>query len=184
MSKDTALLVIDVQVGVVDWAGLGKQGEEVLSNINNLLSHARACGVPVIYIQHDSGSGGRLEAGTNAWHIHPSIAPAEGELVIGKRASDSFHETALKRELDQRGIKHLVVTGCRTQYCVDTTCRAATSHGYNVTLAADAHMTMSNEILTGTQIIAHHNETLEEFGNDNHLIRVKPSSEIKFGPGG
>jgi nicotinamidase-related amidase len=180
LSKDTALLVVDVQVGVVDWAGLGDMGEDVLANIHGLLSRARAGGVPVIYIQHDSGAGGRLEAGTNLWRIHPSIAPADGELVIGKRASDSFYETPLKSELDQRGIKHIVVVGCRTQYCVDTTCRSATAHGYDVTLAGDAHMTMGNETLTEAQIIAHHNETLEEFGNDQHLVRVKPAGEISF----
>ncbi|HYO90109.1 MAG TPA: cysteine hydrolase family protein [Pyrinomonadaceae bacterium] len=180
MKKDTALLVVDVQSGVVDWSNPDCEGERVLKRINNLLSRARRAQTPVIYIQHDSGAGGLLEAGTPAWQIHPAIFPADGELVIRKRAADSFYETPLKSELDARGIRHLVVVGCRTQYCVDTTCRQATSLGYDVTLAGDAHTTMSVGGLSAAQIIAHHNETLEDFGNDNHVVNVKASDEIDF----
>lgn len=180
MKKDTALLVIDVQSGVVDWSNPDCEGERVLARINNLLSRARATQTPVIYVQHDSGAGGLLAAGTPAWEIHPAIFPAAEELVIGKRASDSFYETPLKSELDALGIRHLVVVGCRTQYCVDTTCRQATSLGYDVTLARDAHTTMGMGGLSAAQIIAHHNETLDDFGNESHVVNVKESDEIVF----
>lgn len=180
MKKDTALLVVDVQSGVVDWSNPDCEGERVLARINSLLSRARTAQTPVIYIQHDSGAGGLLASGTPAWEIHPAIFPADGELIISKRAADSFYETPLKGELDARGIQHLVVVGCRTQYCVDTTCRQATSLGYDVTLASDAHTTMGMGGLSAAQIIAHHNETLEDFGNDNHVVNVKASDEIVF----
>jgi nicotinamidase-related amidase len=130
MSKDTALLVVDVQTGVIDWSEPSCNGGEVLANIKELLTKARASGTPIIYVQHDGYEGGRLEPGTSGWEIHPAVAPAEGETVVRKRASDSFYETTLRQELDGRGIKHLVVVGCRTQYCVDTTCRRATTLGY------------------------------------------------------
>jgi nicotinamidase-related amidase len=180
MKKETALLVIDVQAGVVDWSNPDCEGERVLARINDLLARARATETPVIYVQHDSGEGGLLTSGTPAWEIHPAIAPASGEPVIGKRASDSFYETPLKERLDALGIKHLVVVGCRTQYCVDTTCRQATSLGYDVTLARDAHTTMPTPALTPAQIIAHHNETLDDFGNESHVINVRESAEISF----
>ena len=88
------------------------------------------------------------------WEIHPAIAPAEGEPVVRKRASDSFYETTLRADLEARGVRHLVVVGCRTQYCVDTTCRSATAHGFDVTLAADAHTTAA-DVLTSRNV-AHH----------------------------
>jgi nicotinamidase-related amidase len=95
MSIDTALVVIDVQVGLIDEA---YRCNEVLDNINLLLSKARATGTPVIYIQHDGPQGDGLEVGTSAWEIHSAIAPQEGELIVHKRASDSFHATSLLRE--------------------------------------------------------------------------------------
>ena len=181
MSKDTALLIVDVQAGVVDWSEPTSEGsDEVLSRINELLTKARAAGSPVIYVQHEGEAGGRLARGSTGWQIHTAIAPAAGETVIHKRASDSFYETSLEEELRQRGIRHLVVTGCRTQYCVDATCRSAVSHGYDVTLAADAHMTVDTATLKASQIIAHHNETLDDFGNDRHVVTVKESRAIDF----
>jgi nicotinamidase-related amidase len=180
MKKETALLVVDVQAGVVDWANPACEGERVLARINDLLARAREAEAPVIYVQHDSGAGGLLAAGTPAWEIHPLIAPMSGEPVIGKRASDSFYETTLKERLEALGIRHLVVVGCRTQYCVDTTCRQATSLGYDVTLVRDAHTTMPTHTLTPAQIIAHHNQTLDDFGNESHVINVRESAEISF----
>ncbi len=181
LSKDTALLVVDVQSGVVDWSQPSSEGsEEVLARINDLLAKARAASVPVIYVQHDGEAGGRLAPGSEGWRIHPSIAPIDAETVIRKRASDSFYETSLEEELKARDIKHLVVVGCRTQYCVDATCRSAVSRGYDVTLARDAHMTVDTETLKASQIIAHHNETLDDFGNDKHVVTVKESRAIDF----
>lgn len=179
MSDGKALLVVDVQRAVVDWEDPASEGEKVLANIGLLLSKARAAGVPVLYVQHDGEEGDRLAPGTRGWEIHPAIAPEEGEHVVRKRASDSFYETSLREDLAARGIRHLVVVGCRTQYCVDTTCRSATAHGFDVTLARDAHTT-ADDVLTAAQIVAHHNSTLDDFGNDRHVVAVKPSAEIDF----
>ena len=182
MNKDTALLVVDVQSGVVDWSQPTSKGsDEVLERINELLARARAAGNSVIYIQHDGQEEGHpLSPGLPGWQIHPAIAPAEGEIVIHKRACDSFFETPLEGELAALGIRQLVVAGCRTQYCIDTTCRSAVARGYDVTLAKDAHMTVDTESLTAAQIIAHHNETLDELDAGSHMIRVKDTSEITF----
>ena len=108
MSTDTALMVIDVQVGLIEPA---YRSAEVLENIHALLERAHSTHAPVVYIQHDGPQGHGLEVGTAAWKIHPAIAPKEGDVVIHKRASDSFHQTTLQRELERQGIKHLVVVG-------------------------------------------------------------------------
>lgn len=182
MSKDTALLVIDVQSGVVDWSQTTSEGsDEVLARIKELLARARATTTPVIYIQHDGQEEGHpLAPGTPGWKIHPAVAPAVGELVIHKRACDSFFETPLQKELTAMGIKRLVVAGCLTQYCIDTSCRSAVARGYDVTLAKDAHTTVDTETLTAAQIIAHHNETLDELDAGSHVIRVRDTCEITF----
>lgn len=177
MNKDTALVIIDVQVGLIDPA---YRSQEVLNNINTLLSQARASNTPVIYVQHDGPKGDGLEVGTPPWQIHPAIAPREDEPVVHKQASDSFHKTALHEELETKGIKQLVVVGGQTDYCVDTTVRRATTMGYNVTLVGDAHTTYDNDLLTAAQIIAYHNYTLDGFRTDDYVITIKPTNDITF----
>jgi nicotinamidase-related amidase len=177
MSKETALVIIDVQKGLIEEA---YQRDEILSRIGTLLARARASRTPVIYVQHDEAKGQQLEVGTDAWQIHPAIAPRPDEPVVNKRASDAFYDTTLKQELDKRGIRHLIVVGGQTEYCVDTTVRRATTCGYDVTLVGDAHTTYDCETLTAPQIIAHTNEMLDGFHSDTCAIIVKPTSGITF----
>lgn len=175
MNTDTALVVIDVQVGIV---GEAYRRDEVLENINLLLSRARTSGTPVIYVQHNEPGG--LEPGEPLWSIHPAVAPRDGEPIIQKKAPDSFYETHLQAELEALGVKHLVITGCQTQYCVDTTVRRAVAQGYDVLLASDAHTTDDSETLPAEKIIAFFNETLNGFWAGEHKVRVQPVSEICF----
>ena len=177
--SDKALLVIDVQVGLVELIPAEIQ-RSVLPRIGTLVEKARASGTPVIYIQHDGSKGHVLEPGTRGWDIHPSLSPSADEPIIRKRESDSFFETMLQEELRKRGITHLIIAGGMTEYCVDTTCRRATSLGYDVTLTRDAHLTRDNGVLTAANIIAHHNFVLNDFGAGNHVIKVKPTDEIVF----
>jgi nicotinamidase-related amidase len=177
MVKDTALVIIDVQKNLINEA---YQRDDVLAHINTLLAKARATETPVIYVQHDGPKGDGLEVGTDGWQISPVIAPQEGEPIVRKRASDAFYATSLQQELNERHIRHLVVAGGQTQYCVDTTVRRATTYGYDVTLVGDAHTTYDCDTLTAAQIIAFHNETLNGFQTDTSVIIVKPTHEIVF----
>lgn len=152
----------------------------VLAHIGELLVRARATQTPVIYVQHDGGKGHPLEVGTPGWQINAAIAPQSSEPIVRKQASDSFYKTALQRELEARGITHLVVAGAMTEQCVDTTCRRALSEGYDVTLAADAHTTADTDMLTTSQIVVHTNATLANLTHPDHSIIVKPTDEIVF----
>jgi nicotinamidase-related amidase len=160
MQNTTALLIIDVQLGMFEESNPVYQSGELLATINDLITRARDADVPVIYVQHSGGDGHLLEPGSPGWPIHPAVAPAKGELVIHKRHPDSFQGTDLQRELGMRGIGHLVVAGIQTEYCVDTTCRRAYSLGYDVTLVQDAHSTWDTKYLKASQIIDHHNQVL------------------------
>jgi nicotinamidase-related amidase len=175
----SALLIIDMQIGLVKLMPAEAQAN-VLLNIRALLAKARSSGVPVIHIQHDGTKGHPLELHTEGWNIHNSIKPAEGEPVINKRESDSFFETTLETELRNRAVTHLIITGGMTEYCVDTTCRRASSLGYDVTLAGDAHLTRDNGVLTAVKIIAHHNFVLDGFGAGDHVVKTIPTAQIVF----
>ena len=177
MSEETALVVIDAQIGVV---GEAYHHDEVLDNINLLLDRARTSGTPVIYVQHNGPKGDELEPGAPKWPLHPAIAPRDGEPVVQKESPDAFHETRLQAELEARGIKHLVITGGQTQICVDTTVRRAVAQGYDVLLASDAHTTEDSDTLPAEKIIAFYNETLNGFWAGERKVRVQPASKIHF----
>jgi nicotinamidase-related amidase len=182
MSIHTALLVIDVQVGLIAGDNPVYQADAVLARIASLIERARGTGTAVVYVQ-DKDVGG---VGTPEWQIHPAVAPVAGELVVRKAWGDSFYETELHAELQARRIVQLVIAGMKTNFCVDATSRRAVALGYDVTLAADAHTTTDNRVLNAAQTIAYHNDLLwgfgeeDGFGNGKHWITVKPSSEIDF----
>jgi nicotinamidase-related amidase len=175
--KDTALVIIDIQVGMMEGNPLSPH---ILANIQALLAQARSNDVPVIYVQHDGPKGHGLEVGSASWQIHPDIAPQAGEPVIRKRASDAFYQTELEQALTSRGIKHLIVAGGQTEYCVDTTIRRATTLGYDITLAGDAHITFDYAQWSATQVIALYNEIWDRFNTDTYTIHVQPTSKITF----
>lgn len=177
MSTDTALVVIDVQVGLMEEC---HRPDEIVNTIHGLLERARESGTPVIYVQHDGPEGDSIETGTPGWHIHPAIEPRDGEPVVRKKSPDAFHHTRLREELEARGITRLVITGGQTQYCVDTTTRRAVAQGYNVTLVSDAHTTSDSRTIPAETIIAFYNEALNGFWADEHVVRVKVASEVDF----
>ncbi len=171
--SDTALLVIDMQVALLEEAYVGK---EVIAHINALRDKARSTNTLIIYIQHSAADYEPMNLGAPGWQIHPDIAPHPDDLIIHKLASDAFSQTDLHQELQNRGIQHLIITGMQTEFCVDTTCRAALSQGYNVTLVGDAHTTY-DYILSASQTINYHNGILPGVGHPTHFIQVKPTVE-------
>jgi nicotinamidase-related amidase len=179
-----AMLIIDVQNAILGSADTPRQIknhaalDEVAARIAALIGRARSQRIPVLFVQHDGPPGYRLETGTPGWEIRPEIAPMAGEPVLHKKACDSFFETTLAAELESRRIGKLIVAGCMTQYCVDTTVRRAVSLGYDVVLVSDGHMTADSGELTYEQIIDHHNALLDGFSAGPHTVRVMPHDQI------
>jgi nicotinamidase-related amidase len=132
---NTALLVIDVQVGVV--AGSHNR-DGVIANITTLVDKARAEDVPVVWVQH---SGDDLPQGSDNWQYVPELVLGESEPVVHKTYPDSFDDTELEAVLADRRVGRLVVTGAQTDECVRSTLHGALVRGYDVTLVSDAHTT-------------------------------------------
>lgn len=132
---NTALLVIDVQNGVV--AGTHER-DAVVANVGNLVDKARRAAVPVVWVQHsDEG----LARGSDEWRIVPELAPDSAEPVVEKSYADSFEETTLESVLESHGVGRLVVAGAQTDECVRSTLHGALVRGYDATLVSDAHTT-------------------------------------------
>jgi nicotinamidase-related amidase len=151
----TALLVIDLQVGVLegcfDAAG-------VVARAGALVERARAAGVPVVWVQHADRD---LPHGSSAWQLANGLAPAPDEPRVDKTYYDAFAGTPLRTLLEERGVRRLVVAGAQTDYCIRTTAQRAAAEGYSVVLASDTHTTTAAEVgsvaLSGEQIVAHTN---------------------------
>lgn len=173
---DTALLVIDIQTGLVAGNQPVYRHEKLLRTIQRLIIRARGHRVPVIYVQDDEVD----RPGSPGWGVHPSVAPLDDDLQVRKLACDAFHGTRLHRALIGLRIKKLVVVGCKTQFCVDTTVRRAASLGFDVTLVADGHSTTNSRVLPAEKIIAHHNHLLHGLGAGRHEIRVKRASAVRL----
>ena len=131
----TALLIIDVQVGVV---GAAHQREAVIANIQTLLTAARSAGTPVIWVQHSEE---QMPIGSEAWQYVPELVRLESEPLVHKLYGDSFEGTDLEAALAAAKVGHLVVVGAQTDACIRSTIHGAFTRGYDVTLVSDAHTT-------------------------------------------
>jgi nicotinamidase-related amidase len=170
----TALLVIDVQAALITGAD---RGPEVLAAIGRLVERARAVGTPIIYLQHCHSTYQPMMKGASGWLIHASVAPKPGDLVIEKTASDGFYQTSLQSELDRLAAERLVICGLQTEFCVDATCRAALSRGFEVALAGDAHTT-NDAVAPAGIVVRHHNYTLANLAHPRQRIVVMDSADI------
>ncbi|MDC7715808.1 cysteine hydrolase family protein [Vogesella sp. DC21W] len=171
-----ALLLIDMQHGLYHAPDAPWQREALLANIQLLVNQARTAGAPVLAARHTGPAGSPIAAGSASWQLLPELGldPAH-DYLFDKTRPDCFAGTGLKAWLQAHNISQLVLAGMKTQYCVDTTCRAANLHGLQCVLAADAHSCMDTPQLAASQIIAHHNATLH-----GAFAQVLPSSQIVF----
>ena len=132
---NTALLVVDVQNGIV---GGAYERDAVVANVGSLVEKARRERVPVVWIQH---SDEQLARGTDNWRIVPELAPGDAKPLVGKSYADSFEDTTLETVLSGLGVGRLVVVGAQTDACVRSTLHGAFVRGYDATLVSDAHTT-------------------------------------------
>jgi nicotinamidase-related amidase len=151
---NTALLVIDVQNGVVEG---NHERDAVVANVGSLVEKARRERVPVVWVQH---SGKELARGSDEWRIVPELTPGEAEPLVEKNYGDSFEDTDLETVLSGLGGGRLVVVGAQTDACVRSTLHGAFARGYDATLVSDAHTT-EDQTAWGApppdQVIAHTN---------------------------
>jgi nicotinamidase-related amidase len=151
---NTALLVIDVQNGVVAGA---HERDAVVANVGSLVEKARGERIPVVWVQH---SDEQLAKGSDNWRIVPELSPGTSEPIVEKSYADSFEETTLETVLSGLEVGRLMVVGAQTDECIRSTLHGALVRGYDATLVSDAHTT---EDLTAwgapppDQVIAHTN---------------------------
>ena len=168
----TALLVVDVQDGAV--VHRPHRIQETIANIASLIEECRSAGVEVIHVQHDGRAGEEDEPGTPGWQIHAAVAPTPTERVIRKAHNSAFRDTELRSYLASRGIERLIVVGIQTEYCVDTTCRVAFEHGFEVIVPEGTNTTWDNGDVSGQQIF----ELVNRRILDGRFARLLPVHDV------
>ena len=175
----TALLVIDVQNGVV--AGTLRR-VVVIANLKALIGKARVQSVPVIWVQHSDD--GNLLQGSENWQYVPELSRDDDEPLVHKRYGDSFEDTELETLLAERGVGHLVVTGAQTDACIRSTLHGAFTRGYDVTLVGDAHTTEDLSAWGAPppeQVIAHTNLYWKDQAAPGRQAGTVDTAGVSFG---
>jgi nicotinamidase-related amidase len=177
---NTALLVIDVQNGVV--AGTHNR-DGVIANINTVVDKARAADAPVVWVQH---SGDHLPRGSESWQYVPELVRRDSEPLVHKTYGDSFEGTDLEALLAERGVGRLIVTGAQTDACIRATLHGALVRGYDVMLVGDAHTTEDLSEYGAPppdQVIAHTNLYWQDESAPGRSAGTVASADVSFAAG-
>ncbi|QKJ31892.1 cysteine hydrolase [Mucilaginibacter mali] len=150
-TPNTALLVMDMQIGIVSRLADPKP---VLANVTKAIAHARKAGVPVIYVtlkfrpgMPEVSSNNTVFASFKAQgapmdteafaQVHPDLAPQDGDIIIKKLRYSAFPGNDLDMILRAQQITHLVLTGISTSGVVLSTLREAADKDYQLTVLSD-----------------------------------------------
>lgn len=174
------VLVIDMQQGLCEGEGAAHDCPGTITRINLVTGKARAAGVPVVFVQHESGPG-YLAHGTAAWQLAQGLVVHAGDERIRKTTPDAFLNTALPAWLNAHGVRQLVVCGMHTEFCVDTTTRRALALGYPVVLVADGHTSAGNAAIGPEQVVAHHNATLTHISSFGPRVHAVAAADLVLG---
>lgn len=174
---NTALIVIDVQNGVVTGA---HERDAVVANVSTLVDKAREGGVPVVWVQHSSEN---MAKGSDGWQFVPELTRQESEALVHKTFADSFEDTDLEEVLAKAGVGRLVVSGAQTDECIRSTIHGAFTRGYDVTLVGDAHTTEDQSewgAPTPDKVIAHTNLYWQYHTAPGRTTGVTDTKDVTF----
>ena len=158
------LLVVDMQRSFCESDGVAVRVggplhgiEAVTENLVGYVGQARREGMRIAYTRHgyapdysDQGRSagsfpishavrelGGVIRGSDDHQIISALAPEAGDIVIDKVRLDAFLHTSLESTLRGLGVDSIVVGGCVTNFCVETTVRSAWQRDFDVTVLAD-----------------------------------------------
>ena len=144
LDLNTALIIVDLQKGIVDSAFIHPI-DKVVERSRALLDAFRGRGLPVVLVNVAGGAPGRTERPRRnelfpvGWtDFIPELDQQPSDIVVTKRTWGAFASTDLEERLKALGVTQVVVTGVATATGVEATARQAYEQGFNVTLAIDA----------------------------------------------
>jgi nicotinamidase-related amidase len=155
-AKTTALVLIDLQKGVLARPVAPHPAATVYDFSTRLAQRFRTAGSPVIWVRvsfaadfadaplaavDQPSNWGALPAG---WDEFPEPRDA-ADIVVTKRQWGAFYGTDLDLQLRRRGVRTIVLGGIATSIGVESTARSAWEHGYDLIICEDLCSDLSAE---------------------------------------
>jgi nicotinamidase-related amidase len=149
-AERTALVVIDLEMGIVNREHSPFISEEVVQNASKLINAFTEKGAFVVLVKVSSADGKDMlkpnrDLKTNSTQLPqgwdnfvPELVNVKNAHHIIKRQWGAFYGTELDLQLRRRGIDTIVLCGISTNIGVDTTAREAYQLGYNQIFSTDA----------------------------------------------
>ncbi|MGK0494360.1 MAG: nicotinamidase-related amidase [Maribacter sp.] len=178
MEDRKALLVIDMQKGSFTPKTPRYDAKGVVQRINELAQVFRKLNYPVIYIQHDGTGTGAFEKNTPNWEILDDLSVALSDIRIDKYANDVFYKSQLHSKLKELKVGEVFITGCATDFCIESTIQSALTKDYNITVVADGHTTGERPHLKAAQVIEHYNWVWQNMIPTKGKIQVQKTARI------
>ena len=157
-AKNTALVVIDLQEGILPFAGGPHRADEVVARAARLADKCRQQGSPVIMVrvgwsadfaealkQPVDAQAGAHTLPENWWTYPATLGKQESDIEVTKRQWGAFYGTDLELQLRRRGIDTIILCGISTNIGVESTARNAWELGFNLVIAEDACSAASAE---------------------------------------
>jgi len=156
----TALVLIDLQQGILPYAKGPRTSEAVLDASARLIQRFRERGAPIVFVRvgpsPDFGDALRQSVDqptpvpanglpANWWTFPDELRVSERDILITKRQWNAFYGTELDLQLRRRGIQTIVLGGISTNIGVESTARTAFERNYSLVLVEDAMSCASAE---------------------------------------
>jgi len=177
-----ALIIIDMQCGSFGPANQRYDTDALVARLNDLAARVRRTDGVVAFVQHEGPIYDPHHPSKPGFQLLPALRVEPGDRRVFKTACDAFLGTSLESELAAADIRDLIVTGCATDYCVDTTVRSALAKGYRTIVPRDGHTTSDRPHLSAAKIIEHHNAIWADFLSPIGPAKVCPCNEAVIVP--
>jgi nicotinamidase-related amidase len=179
MKNRKALLVIDMQKGSFTPKTPRFDAIGVVNRINELAELFRELNHSVIYIQHDGTGTGEFEKNATDWENLDDLIVKSTDVRIDKYANDVFYKSELHSKLNELNVNELFITGCATDFCVESTVQSALTKDFNITVVEDGHTTGERPNLKAEQVIQHYNWVWRNMIPTKGKIKVEKTENIK-----
>lgn len=148
-NKDTALLIMDVQAGILDRV---EDKTDFLTRVRSVVDAAHENEVPVIFVvvgfrtgmpeistrnKMFTGIRNMGDAAKGFIDPKPAIEPTTDDIVVTKRRVSAFSGSDLEVVLRAKDIRHLVLGGIATSGVVLSTVREAADKDFGLTVLSD-----------------------------------------------
>lgn len=178
----TALVLIDLQKGIVGRDGLGPHAPgDVVDRARRLAERFRAAGAPVVLVHVGFGPGEIPSLNVDKPSLPADGTPPaftelvdglrqDGDIVVLKHHWGAFIGTDLDLQLRRRGVKTIVLAGIATNMGVESTLRSGWELSYDMVVVEDACTSRSADM---------HRFAIEQIFPS--IARVCVASDISFG---